>query len=256
MDGDDPPVRYVHEPQPGISAARNRALDEAASARVLVFIDDDERPRAGWLTAMVSTFESTQAAAVQGVVIPQFERHPDAFMREGGFFIRARRTTGTELPVAATNNLLLDMERVRHWNLRFPTEFGLTGGEDTVFTRQIRRRGGRIVFCDEAVLDDLVPADRMTRQFVLDKAFRFGNVEARADLFLADGALERLRLRLVHLVGGTARCAAGTARRLVGTATGRARWEARGAWTAARGQGMLDAVVGNRHEAYGGGAKT
>ena len=36
-------VRYVHEPQPGISAARNRALAEAAS-RLLVFIDDDERP--------------------------------------------------------------------------------------------------------------------------------------------------------------------------------------------------------------------
>src|SRR5215203_6026996 len=43
-------IRYAHEPQPGIAAARNRALLEA-NADLLVFIDDDERPQAGWLDA-------------------------------------------------------------------------------------------------------------------------------------------------------------------------------------------------------------
>src|SRR5829696_2372932 len=42
-------VRYVHEPRPGISAARNRALTEAADADALVFFDDDEHPCPGWL---------------------------------------------------------------------------------------------------------------------------------------------------------------------------------------------------------------
>ena len=41
---DSSAVRYVHEPRPGISAARNRALDESATADALVFIDDDEEP--------------------------------------------------------------------------------------------------------------------------------------------------------------------------------------------------------------------
>src|SRR5688572_28925452 len=41
-------VRYVHEPRPGISAARNRALTESVAADVLVFFDDDERPCADW----------------------------------------------------------------------------------------------------------------------------------------------------------------------------------------------------------------
>src|SRR3712207_5378192 len=35
------PVRYVAEPTPGIAAARNRAIDEAAGSRLLAFIDDD-----------------------------------------------------------------------------------------------------------------------------------------------------------------------------------------------------------------------
>ena len=34
------PIRYVHEPRPGIAVARNRALDESPDADLLVFIDD------------------------------------------------------------------------------------------------------------------------------------------------------------------------------------------------------------------------
>ena len=37
-------VRYVVEPSPGVSAVRNRALDETADRALLVFIDDDEKP--------------------------------------------------------------------------------------------------------------------------------------------------------------------------------------------------------------------
>src|SRR6266496_3094435 len=37
-------LRYVVEPEPGISAGRNRALDETADRDLLVFIDDDEQP--------------------------------------------------------------------------------------------------------------------------------------------------------------------------------------------------------------------
>ena len=33
----DHPVRYVHEPRPGIAAARNRGLDESADSDVVVF---------------------------------------------------------------------------------------------------------------------------------------------------------------------------------------------------------------------------
>ena len=55
--GFHPAVRYVHEPRPGIAAARSRALREAGEHDVLVFIDDDERPSAGWLRSLLDTFE-------------------------------------------------------------------------------------------------------------------------------------------------------------------------------------------------------
>ena len=50
--GYHPAVRYVHEPRPGIAAARSRALREAGRHDVLIFIDDDERPSGPWLRSL------------------------------------------------------------------------------------------------------------------------------------------------------------------------------------------------------------
>ena len=69
-----PSTRYVCEPTPGIAAARNRALDEAEGARLLVFIDDDERPADGWLSALVECHRQERCAAVAGAVVPDVER--------------------------------------------------------------------------------------------------------------------------------------------------------------------------------------
>lgn len=57
---------YVHEPEPGIVAGRNRALSEARGSDALVFIDDDEIPSPGWLASLVSTWRSQECAAVTG----------------------------------------------------------------------------------------------------------------------------------------------------------------------------------------------
>jgi succinoglycan biosynthesis protein ExoM len=49
-------VRYVHEPQPGIAAARNRALAETSAADAVVFVDDDEEPGPDWLSELVAVW--------------------------------------------------------------------------------------------------------------------------------------------------------------------------------------------------------
>ncbi|RII97113.1 glycosyltransferase, partial [Clavibacter nebraskensis] len=58
------PIAYVHEPTPGISAARNRALDAAGDDDLLVFLDDDERPDPGWLAALARARQATGSAGV------------------------------------------------------------------------------------------------------------------------------------------------------------------------------------------------
>ena len=122
-------LRYVVESRPGVAAVRNRALDEA-TGRLLLFIDDDEEPESGWLAALLATFADTRPAAVAGLVVPVYDSEPDAWVRAGAFFERRTWPTGTLRPVAATNNLLLDLRFVRDHGLRFDEAFGATGGEE------------------------------------------------------------------------------------------------------------------------------
>jgi glycosyltransferase involved in cell wall biosynthesis len=243
-----PRVRFVHEPVPGIAAARNRALEETVGADLVVFLDDDERPEPGWLDALVSTWERTGAAAVVGPVISTYAQEPEPWIAAGRFFDRRRLPTGTEITVAATNNLLLDVQQLG--GLRFDLDFGITGGSDTLFTRQIHRRGGRLVWCDEARVLDVVPATRLTRRWVLRKALRTGNSWSRVTLALEPSAARRLGSRAVLTAQGLVRIAGGLARLLVGAATRSMGQRARGARTLARGLGMTGGAWGHTVTEY------
>jgi succinoglycan biosynthesis protein ExoM len=249
---DEPTVRvdYVHEPRPGISAARNRALDEAVASDVLVFIDDDERPRDGWLGALMAMHAATGAAAIAGPVASRFEVEPDEWVRAGRFFDRRRPASGTELDVAATNNLLLDLRRVRAWDLRFDAGFGATGGEDTLFTRSIVARGGRMLWCAEAWVDDVVPRARTTHRWVVLRALSSGNSWSRTTLALTERGSARLRSRLGLTARGGIRIVGGLARIASGAAGGGMGQRARGVRTLARGAGIVTGAWGHAHREY------
>ena len=64
-----PQVRYVREDTPGLDAARNRALREAATD-VVAFTDDDATPEPAWLDALLRNFDHPLVAAVTGLTLP------------------------------------------------------------------------------------------------------------------------------------------------------------------------------------------
>ena len=241
---------YVVEPQPGISAARNRALDEAKDADLLVFLDDDEQPREGWLRCLLQTWEATVAAAVMGRVVSQLEGDLDPWVQAGQFFQRARMPTGTAIPVAAAGNLLLDLRQIREVGVRFDERLGLTGGEDTLFSRTLASRGGRMVWCDESVADDYVPAARLTRRWVLTRSWSHGNAASLVELYLAADWRRRQLVRIRECRRGLVRIVGGAARYLVGLVTRSRRHQARGLRTVYRGGGMISAAVGLRYQEY------
>ena len=244
-------VRYVHEPRPGIAAGRNRALDESRDARFLVFVDDDEVPRPGWLDALIQTWNDGQPAAVVGPVISEFTQPLDPWIELGGFFQRIRHRTGTVVDVAATNNLLLDLDVVRANDLRFDERFSASGGSDVFFTRSLVRCGGRIVWCDEAEVTDVVPAGRQTREWVTQRAIRAGNTESRVAIQLQPTGGARATTRVVLAAKGTVRIVVGGLRASFGRLTGRDVDHARGVRTVSRGRGMvrgaMDRVVIGYH---------
>jgi glycosyltransferase involved in cell wall biosynthesis len=244
-------LSYVLEPVPGISAGRNRALDEASADDLLVFIDDDERPRAQWLVPLVETWQKTQAAAVMGRVVSEFEAGVDPWIQAGRFFVRRRMPTGSPVEVAAAGNLLLDMRQISQSGVRFHLDFGLTGAEDTLFSRMLRQAGSQIVWCDESATTDFVPASRTTRRWVLMRSWSHGNSLALVDLHLADGLKRQLLVRLRFLARGMLRVGGGSGRYLLGVLSRSQQHEARGLRAVLRGAGMIAGAAGFAYLEYG-----
>jgi succinoglycan biosynthesis protein ExoM len=244
-----PRVRYVHEPVPGIAAARNRALDECSGARLLAFIDDDERPVAGWLGLLLATHERAGGCGVVGPVVSRFTVPLDPWVEAGGFFRRRRMPTGRPVDVAATNNLLLDLAAVRRAAVRFDPCLGLVGGSDTLFTRALVAAAGPLTWCDEAVVTDVVPARRCTRGWVVRRQFRSGTSWSHT-LVAAAPVPRRAALRLGLTVRGVARVVAGAGRLLAGVVLRDLGHRANGTRTAVRGLGMVLGAWGYVYAEY------
>lgn len=243
-------VRYVHEPTPGIAAARNRALDEAEGEDLLAFIDDDELPGERWLDLLLATWAATEAAAVPGAVVASYPAPLDSWLIAGRFFARFDLPTGTRVKEAAAGNLLLDMGQIRRLGVRFNEAFGFSGGEDSLFSRQLIMAGGHIVWCNEAFIVDRVPISRMTRTWVLHRSMSHGNTQRLIAQYLAPHPIARVRARCVSIAGGAIRVGAGSLRCALGATLGRKGHHARGLRTVYRGIGMLAAAVGYVYEEY------
>ena len=239
-------VRYVHEPRPGIAAARNRALTEGYSldADALVFIDDDELPSKQWLSSVVDAWARWKCAAVAGPVVAHFEQQVDPWIMASQAFDRRMHATGDTVSGAATHNLLLDLQSVRQLDLRFDERLGLTGGEDTMFSHQLIDRGGVIRWCDEAEVIEPVPSVRLTRRWVLRRAYRAGTSWSRMELALARTPRRTLERRLVLAARGVVKLTGGAGLWLAGLATRNVARQARGAGRAASYAGLLAGAFG------------
>lgn len=170
------PIRYVGEPRPGISHARNTGV-AAAAGRYVAFLDDDEEAGPGWLAAHLGAIGRFGADVVVGPVYPYFPPGTppiDPYPRNK-FTRDLRLPTGSAIPrVSGIGNTLLNRERCFTDPEPFDPRLGLTGGEDTLFMRQLLRRGRRIAWCAEAVVREAVPADRLMPRFLLRRAFQRG----------------------------------------------------------------------------------
>ena len=248
---------YVHEPEPGIVAGRNRALSQAHGSDALIFIDDDEIPSPGWLKALVSTWRAQGCAAVTGPTPPTFEGDPSAWVVASGAFDSWEAADGAQVRSADTGNLLLDLAVVEGLGLRFDPRYGLTGGEDSLFTRQLTRAGGVICFAAGAVVTKRVPAARARRAWVLERSLRSGSSWARVRIDTAapdggaSGRLARLRLRLGYGAKGLAKAGIDGARAGVARIRGDVPAQARYEVSSRGGLGMVVGALGVHVREYG-----
>lgn len=188
------PMRTVHEPEPGIPQARNRAIDEAlaSGADWLVFIDDDEEAEPGWLARLIEAGVGFKADAVQGKLTKLYpERLPPFVLATN----HSPRRDGQELAVAYTHNVAI-ARRVFDpgaLGLRFDESLRYTGGSDSRFFRAAHKLGARIVAADRSVVTERQAPDRLTLRWQLAREFRMGAGAARTEVALDLPRAERKR---------------------------------------------------------------
>jgi glycosyltransferase involved in cell wall biosynthesis len=78
------PGVHLAEPRPGLSRARNRALDWADDSDVLAFVDDDAVVDAGWYEALSSAWRGAAASVgcIGGPIRPRFAGDPPAWLSD------------------------------------------------------------------------------------------------------------------------------------------------------------------------------
>ena len=252
-------VRYVVETNPGISAGRNRAIDEAADCDLLVFIDDDETPRSGWLSALIAVHDEHRADVVSGPVVTQVEGGLDPWVAAGGFFDRTHhvgRPDGSPVSRAASNNLLLDLHTVRRSQTRFDDAFGLTGGEDSLFTGRLLQAGADLRWATSAVVNDHLPAERLSREYALRRTHQLYNSTTRVDLVLAGSRSNRAKVAARTAAVSALRIGVGMTRIGLGVVSRSMGHDARGRREVARGRGSLAALAGRYASPYGRAPET
>lgn len=166
---------YKIQPQKNISITRNWTV-EHAHGDWLAFIDDDERAPTLWLQQLLQAAAQHRADVVLAPVIPQVPEQAPAWIRRGDFYSFPRMATGTLVPPNRLRfgNVLLRHDWLARTGIQFDPAFGVTGGEDCDLLVRLRNAGARIVWCDEAIVQEPVEEARLNLKWLLRRALRGG----------------------------------------------------------------------------------
>jgi glycosyltransferase involved in cell wall biosynthesis len=169
-------IGYYCEPEQNISLARNKAIEKSRGDFV-AFIDDDEIPQEDWLLNLFKACKEFNADGVLGPVRPHFQAQPPKWIVKGKFFYRKSFATGLimkDTRQMRTGNVLLRKTVINENEAAFDRRFGRTGGGDTEFFKRKIANGCSFVWCDEAIVYETVPAERLKRAYLLRSALRRG----------------------------------------------------------------------------------
>lgn len=136
--GDEPRIRYVREPRPGLSCARNRGLAEAA-ADIVVFTDDDVIVDSWWLHGILRGFRAApDVACVTGLIATAQLENPQQL------YFHLREAWGT-----VCERRVFDLTENRDDSPLYPYSPGIFGaGANFAVTRALMREIGAF---DEAL---------------------------------------------------------------------------------------------------------
>jgi O-antigen biosynthesis protein len=179
-------VRYLVEPIPGLSRARNTGA-RACSSEVVAFTDDDAVPEAAWLAHLAAPFHDPNVAVATGRTLPLLDPTADASEFDtsdlGPSVIRLDRRHPLWFEMACFggigngNNMAFRRRIFDEWR-GFDERLGrgalLSSSEEHRAFAQLIERGYAVVYTPEAMVRHPIPTTVEERQ----KDY----IQSRADL--------------------------------------------------------------------------
>ena len=178
-----PNLRWVVEKTPGLSNARNVAT-RLARAPVIAFMDDDAVAAPNWLEKLLVAFDEFGDAAhvVGGRVDPLWGASRPAWLPDGLLgYVSVVDWGGTtrfasDKEWAAGTNIAFRVEALKSVE-GFPVHLGRKGGgqsllsnDETDVIERMGANGARLIYAPEAVVEHLVPAERLTQSWFRRRA--------------------------------------------------------------------------------------
>ena len=170
------PVRYVHEPVQGRSAALNAGI-AAARGEIIVTTDDDVRVEPDWLDQIGRAFERLRCDYIGGRVLPLWSARPPAWLsdRSGPHWAVIALLDYGPTPFELTSRMPLGVnmafrrdafDRVGGWDTRIGRKAGtLLGQEVREWCIRARALGLRGYYAPDVVVQHVIPADRLNKRY-------------------------------------------------------------------------------------------
>ena len=181
-------VRYMFEPEPGLSYARNTGI-RTARGELLAFTDDDVTLDEHWLTGLLEIFAQFDCIGVAGRIVPVWEQPQPEWLElenQGGVvhFEYGEEPRTLDLPPNGANMAFRRIAFEKYGLFR--VDLGKTkdacGIEDREFGVRLLTAGQKIVYAPHAVTYHPVDPARLYKKYFLRSSYSVGRQLMRSGL--------------------------------------------------------------------------
>ena len=171
-------IHYATEKEIVISNARNRVLEEAIrlNATHILFFDDDELLTQNTLEEHINIYNNNpDAYIISGPTPDKFDTNcPNYIKNHMVFKQKTTKKTGLIRKNCAAGNVFFPVAIAKEHGLRFDSQYVFMGGEDGDFFNRAYKIGYNIVWCNEAIIQEVVPSARANIKYILKKCYYNG----------------------------------------------------------------------------------
>lgn len=185
-------LRCVSEPRPGISRARNRAIEETR-APVIAYLDDDARANEEWLANILRAFEASEekVACAGGPCEPIWEAPRPAWLPDSLLGMVGIVDLGAE-PLTLEGESALFGANIAYRRRAvleaggFDESLGRVGksllsNEEVDLWHRLRARGACGRYDPRVRVRHIVPASRLTQEYFFERCYWQGISDARME---------------------------------------------------------------------------